>query len=258
VSSRPITACFLNAGQSCTAGERVLVHRSVHDAYVEQLLDAVRREVRLGDPLDPTTTMGPVNNLRTADKTESHIRDAVAGGASLETGGDRRTDLGSSLFFEPTVLDMVTESMAIAREETFGPVVPITTIDDESEALAIVESSGYGLLTSVFTRDMARGLKFAESARAGWVNINEGTNNWESHLPEGRGERGHGPGGPVGGGTCPRCPIGRGTSSSAPASSATAWPGISRASAGRTSSCSRRARSPAPAGRPDTPPTSSS
>ena len=180
-----ITACFLNAGQSCTAGERVLVHRSVHDAYLEQLLDAVRGEVRLGDPLDPTTTMGPVNNLRTADKTEGHIRDAVAGGASLETGGGRRPDLGTALFFEPTVLDQVTESMAIAREETFGPVVPITTIDDESEALAIVEGSGYGLLTSVFTRDLARGLKFAESARAGWVNINEGTNYWESHLPFG-------------------------------------------------------------------------
>ena len=180
-----ITACFLNAGQSCTAGERVLVHRSVHDAYLEHLLEAVRGEVRLGDPLDPTTTMGPLNNVRTADKTESHVRDAVAGGASLETGGERRADLGSPLFVEPTVLDKVTESMAIAREETFGPVVPITTIDDESEALAIVESSGYGLLTSVFTRDLARGLKFAESARAGWVNINEGTNYWESHLPFG-------------------------------------------------------------------------
>jgi len=100
-------------------------------------------------------------------------------------GGDRPPDLGSNLFFEPTVLDQVTESMAIAREETFGPVVPITTIDDESEALAIVEGSGYGLLTSVFTRDLARGLRFAESARAGWVNINEGTNYWESHLPFG-------------------------------------------------------------------------
>ena len=180
-----ITACFLNAGQSCTAGERVLVHRSVHDAYLEQLLDAVRREVRLGDPLDPTTTMGSLNNLRTAEKTERHVMDALANGARLMAGGARPPDLGSTLFFEPTVLDGVTDAMAIAREETFGPVVPITTIDDEAEALAIVEGSGYGLLTSVFTRDLARGLRFAESARAGWVNINEGTNYWESHLPFG-------------------------------------------------------------------------
>jgi acyl-CoA reductase-like NAD-dependent aldehyde dehydrogenase len=180
-----ITACFLNAGQSCTAGERVLVHRSVHEAYVEQLLVAVRREVRLGDPLDPTTTMGPLNNLRTAEKAERHVTDALANGARLMEGGDRPPGFGSNLFFEPTVLDGVTDAMAIAREETFGPVVPITTIDDESEALAIVEGSAYGLLTSVFTADLARGLRFAESARAGWVNINEGTNYWESHLPFG-------------------------------------------------------------------------
>jgi len=180
-----ITACFLNAGQSCTAGERVLVHRAVHDQYVEELLDAVGREVRLGDPLDPSTTMGPVNNDRTADKTAAHLDDALRHGARLVTGGGRRPSLGSDLFVEPAILDDVTEAMAIAREETFGPVVPITAIEGEDEALAVVEGSAYGLLTSVFTRDLARGLRFAESARAGWVNINEGTNYWESHLPFG-------------------------------------------------------------------------
>lgn len=180
-----LTACFLNAGQSCTAGERVLVHRAVHDEFLARVIDAVRTGVRLGDPLDPRTTMGPVNNERTADKTERHVGDAVAGGAHLQLGGRRAPGLGSALYFEPTILDRVTDAMAIAREETFGPVVPITTIDDEAEALAIVEGSGYGLLASVFTQDLGRGLRFAESARAGWVNINEGTNYWESHLPFG-------------------------------------------------------------------------
>jgi acyl-CoA reductase-like NAD-dependent aldehyde dehydrogenase len=180
-----ITACFLNAGQSCTAGERVLVHRAVHDRYLELLVAAVRGEVRLGDPLDPATTMGPANNLRTIEKTEAHIADAVARGARVVAGGHRPTGFGSSLFIEATILDGVTDAMAIAREETFGPVVPITVIDHEDEALAIVEGSAYGLLTSVFTRDLGRGLRFAESARAGWVNINEGTNYWESHLPFG-------------------------------------------------------------------------
>ena len=94
-------------------------------------------------------------------------------------------ELGSPLFFQPTVLDRITESMEIAKEETFGPVVPISAIDGEVEALEVIERSPYGLLTSVFTRDLARGLRFAESARAGWVNINEGTNYWESHLPFG-------------------------------------------------------------------------
>jgi succinate-semialdehyde dehydrogenase/glutarate-semialdehyde dehydrogenase len=180
-----ITACFLNAGQSCTAGERVLVDRSIHDAYVELLVETVRREVRLGNPLDGATTMGPLNNERTAAKTEHHVAEAIERGATLHAGGRRAPHLGSPLFFQPTILDRVTEAMEIAREETFGPVVPITAIDDEAEALAVIDGSPYGLLTAVFTGDLRRGLRFAESARAGWVNINEGTNYWESHLPFG-------------------------------------------------------------------------
>ena len=180
-----LTACFLNAGQSCTAGEQVLVDRRIHDDYVAGLVAAVRREIRLGNPLDGATTMGPLNNERTAEKTERHVRDAEARGAEVVLGGDRAPRHGSPLFFEPTVIDGVTGQMAIAREETFGPVVPITTIDGEGAALEIVNGSSYGLLTAVFTRDLGRGLRFAESARAGWVNVNESTNYWESHLPFG-------------------------------------------------------------------------
>ncbi|HEX2625665.1 MAG TPA: aldehyde dehydrogenase family protein [Candidatus Limnocylindrales bacterium] len=180
-----ITACFLNAGQSCTAGERVLVDRSIHEAYVERLVEAVHEQVRLGDPMAGETTMGPLNNERTAAKTEHHVKEAIERGATLHAGGRRAPEHGSDLFFQPTILDRVTESMEIAREETFGPVVPITAIDGPEEALHLVETSPYGLLTAVFTKDLAMGLKFAESARAGWVNINEGTNYWESHLPFG-------------------------------------------------------------------------
>jgi acyl-CoA reductase-like NAD-dependent aldehyde dehydrogenase len=180
-----ITACFLNAGQSCTAGERVLVDRRIHDEYLELLVETVRREVRLGDPLDGATTMGPLNNERTAAKTEHQVLEAIERGATLHAGGRRVPELGSGLFFQPTILDRVTESMEIAREETFGPVVPITAIEGPDEALEIIDSSPFGLLTAVFTRDLGRGLRFAESARAGWVNINEGTNYWESHLPFG-------------------------------------------------------------------------
>jgi acyl-CoA reductase-like NAD-dependent aldehyde dehydrogenase len=180
-----LTACFLNAGQSCTAGERILVARTVHDEYLARLVDAVRREVRLGDPFDGATTMGPLNNERTAEKTERHVRDAAARGAEVLVGGDRAPRHGSPLFFEPTIVDRVVDGMAIAGEETFGPVVPITAIDGEAEALEVVNGSAYGLLTAVFTRDLRRGLRFAEAARAGWVNVNEGTNYWESHLPFG-------------------------------------------------------------------------
>ena len=129
--------------------------------------------------------MGPLNNEPTAGKTERHVNDAVDRGAVLVSGGGRAPQHGTPLYFEPTVLDDVTDQMEVAREETFGPVVPITTIRDEREAIRIVNESPYGLLSSVFTRDIARGLRFAESVRTGWVNVNEGTNYWESHLPFG-------------------------------------------------------------------------
>jgi acyl-CoA reductase-like NAD-dependent aldehyde dehydrogenase len=180
-----LTACFLNAGQSCTAGERILVHEAVHDAYLEKLRAAIDREIRLGDPFDDQTTMGPLNNAAVADKTEAHVADAVDRGADVLVGGKRAPHLGSELFFEPTVVDGVTDEMAIAREETFGPVVPVSTIRSEEEAASIVNGSPYGLLSAVFTRDLRRGLRYAEAVRTGWVNVNEGTNYWESHLPFG-------------------------------------------------------------------------
>jgi acyl-CoA reductase-like NAD-dependent aldehyde dehydrogenase len=178
-----LTACYLNAGQSCTAGERILVQEAVHDGFVARLAEAVRDRVRLGDPFDEATTMGPLNNQPVAEKTERHVRDALDRGASLVVGG-RRSELGP-LFYEPTVLDGVTEEMEVAREETFGPVAPVTAIASEEEAVRIVDASPYGLLAAVFTRDLGRGLRFAEAVRTGWVNVNEGTNYWESHLPFG-------------------------------------------------------------------------
>jgi len=180
-----LPACYLNAGQSCTAGERILVHRQVHDRFLVALQAAVAAHVRMGDPLDDTTTMGPLNNAANAAKTTHHVADAVAAGATVIAGGEPAPAAGSPLFFRPTILDGVTEDMAIAREETFGPVAPVTAIADLDEALRIVNASSYGLLSAIFTRDLRRGLQFAEAARSGWVNINEGTNYWESHLPFG-------------------------------------------------------------------------
>jgi acyl-CoA reductase-like NAD-dependent aldehyde dehydrogenase len=180
-----LAACFLNAGQSCTAGERILVHEAVKDAYLERLSAAVKQRIRLGDPFDDATTMGPVNNEPTAAKTERHVSEAVERGASVVAGGARAPQHGSDLFFEATVLDGVTNDMEIAREETFGPVVPVTTIRSEQEAIDLVNASEYGLLSAIFTADLARGMRFAEAVRTGWVNVNEGTNYWESHLPFG-------------------------------------------------------------------------
>jgi succinate-semialdehyde dehydrogenase/glutarate-semialdehyde dehydrogenase len=180
-----LTACFLNAGQSCTAGERILVQEDVKDDYLARLSKAIEERIRLGDPFDAATTMGPVNNEPTADKTERHVVEAVGRGATLVVGGRRAPELGSDLFIEATVLDAVSDDMEIAREETFGPVVPVSAIRSEQEAIDLVNGSPYGLLSAIFTTDLGRGLRFAEAVRTGWVNVNEGTNYWESHLPFG-------------------------------------------------------------------------
>lgn len=180
-----LAASFLCAGQSCTAGERFLVHDAVHDDFVAAVEAAVARSVRLGDPFATDTTMGPLNNEPTAQKMDQHVGDAVERGARVVRGGRRASGFPTNLYWEPTVLADVTEEMDVAREETFGPVIPVTRISSDAEALAIANASPYGLLSAVWTRDLARGLRFAEAVDAGWVNVNESTNYWESHLPFG-------------------------------------------------------------------------
>jgi acyl-CoA reductase-like NAD-dependent aldehyde dehydrogenase len=180
-----LEAAFLCAGQSCTAGERFLVEASVRAEFTERVVEATRTRVKLGDPFDPATTMGPLNNEATAAKFDRHLADAVNGGARVCFGGHRAAGFPTNLFAEPTVLDGVTPDMAIEREETFGPVIPIVEVSSAEEALRLTNSSPFGLTTAVFTADLERGLAFAERARAGWVNINASTNLWESHLPFG-------------------------------------------------------------------------
>jgi succinate-semialdehyde dehydrogenase/glutarate-semialdehyde dehydrogenase len=180
-----IAASFLCAGQSCTAGELYLVHESVHDEFVERLRAAIDRSVRLGDPLADDTTMGPLNNEPTAQKMDEHVADAIERGAELVVGGARAAGFPTDLYWQPTVLADVAQDMEVAREETFGPVVPIVRVSSDEEALQIANASPYGLLTAVWTKDLARGLRFAEAVDAGWVNVNESTNYWESHLPFG-------------------------------------------------------------------------
>jgi acyl-CoA reductase-like NAD-dependent aldehyde dehydrogenase len=180
-----LEAAYLCAGQSCTAGERFLVHAAVRAEFTDRVVAATKAEVRLGDPFDPATTMGPLNNEATAEKFDRHIADAVAGGARVCCGGHRASGFPTSLYAEPTVLDGVTPGMAIEREETFGPVVPVVEVESAAQALELTNASPFGLTAAVFTEDLERGLAFAARARAGWVNINASTNLWESHLPFG-------------------------------------------------------------------------
>ena len=127
-----------------------------------------------------------MNNEPTAAKTERHVRDAVDRGAIVLAGGSRAAEHGSDLFFDATVLDGVT---AGDGDRARGDVRPGRAgLDDpirSTRRSRAVNDSPYGLLSAIFTRDLGRGLRFAESVRAGWVNVNEGTNYWESHLPFG-------------------------------------------------------------------------
>jgi acyl-CoA reductase-like NAD-dependent aldehyde dehydrogenase len=180
-----LTACYLCAGQSCTAGERILVQRDVHDQYVERLARAVTERILLGDPFDDATTMGPLNNEPVAQKMDEHVEDAVARGADLVSGGGRAGGFRTDLFWQPTVLAHVPSDARVAVEETFGPIAPVVAIESLDHAITLTNSSPYGLLAAIFTADLNAGLEFADRVRTGWVNINESSNYWEAHLPFG-------------------------------------------------------------------------
>ncbi|MDE3134494.1 MAG: aldehyde dehydrogenase, partial [Acidobacteriota bacterium] len=180
-----VVGCFLCAGQSCTAGERLLVHEAVREEFVALLAARVAAGVQLGDPLARDTVLGPLNNEGVAAKMDGHVADAVARGASVVAGGQRAAGFPTPLYWPATILDGVPADALAAVEETFGPIAPVVTISGLEEAIALTNASPYGLLAAIFTADLAAGLRFADEARTGLVNINETTNYWENHLPFG-------------------------------------------------------------------------
>jgi acyl-CoA reductase-like NAD-dependent aldehyde dehydrogenase len=178
------TACFLCAGQSCTAGERILVHEAVKTELVDRLREQAVRAA-LGDPLDADTVMGPLNNEPVAHKMDQHVEDAVNRGAEVIAGGSRAEGFPTDLYWPATVLDGVPADALAVTEETFGPIAPVVAISSLDEAIRLTNESPYGLLAAIFTRDLYKGLRFADEVRGGLVNINETTNYWENHLPFG-------------------------------------------------------------------------
>lgn len=171
--------CFYQAGQVCTSGERVLVHEAIHDEFVARVA-AAAKEIKVGDPFDESTQMGPLSDQRILDKVHEHVEDARAAGATIEAGGQFE-----GLLYQPTVISGVTTDMRIAREETFGPVVPIIKISSAEEALAIANDSEYGLSMAVFTSSLRTAYEMGEGLQAGAVNVNDGTNSWEHSSPFG-------------------------------------------------------------------------
>ncbi|MFC4246030.1 aldehyde dehydrogenase family protein [Natribaculum luteum] len=168
-----------NAGQVCCGTERVIATEDVHDELVDAVVEKTE-QLALGDPFEEGTDVGPMVSERIQAKAVEHVDDAVDRGATLETGGD--TD---GLFYEPAVVDDVSEEMAIAREETFGPVTPIIRAESYDEAIEIANRSRYGLQAAVFTDSLERAHDATNRLKAGGVFVNETNNYWERLLPFG-------------------------------------------------------------------------
>ncbi|MEU0128543.1 succinic semialdehyde dehydrogenase [Streptomyces sp. NPDC006289] len=167
-----VRACFSSAGQLCISIERLYVHESVADDFVQRFA-ARTKAMRLGNSLAYGADMGSLVGERQLETVSRHVAEAVEKGATLVAGGVARPDIGP-LFYEPTILDGVESPMAVCGEETFGPVVSIYRFGDDDEAVALANATPYGLNSSVWTRSSGRGHRVAARLRTGTVNINEG------------------------------------------------------------------------------------
>ncbi|MEY5099384.1 MAG: hypothetical protein RJA36_2103 [Pseudomonadota bacterium] len=168
-----ISGIFAATGQTCMAGSRLLVERSIHDEFVAKLV-AFARTARLGDPLDSQTNVGPVSTPPQLDKVLQYIDIARNEGATCVLGGERsrRPGCEKGLFVEPTIFTGVHNRMRIAQEEVFGPLLVVIPFDTEDEAVAIANDTAYGLAAGVWTRDLERAMTMPKRLQAGtvWVN----------------------------------------------------------------------------------------
>lgn len=172
-SNGVIAGIFAATGQTCIAGSRLLVHRSIHDELVERVAERART-IRMGDPLDQETEMGPVAFGDQMDKILSYCDIARSEGAAVTLGGQRpdAAELADGYFVEPTILTGVSPDMRVAREEIFGPVLAVIPFDDEADAIRLANDTEYGLGAGVWTRDIQRAHRVAHAVRAGSVWIN--------------------------------------------------------------------------------------
>ena len=168
-----VAGIFAASGQTCVAGSRLLVERSIHDDFVGRLADFVKAP-RFGHPSDPQTQIAPISTRPQMEKIERYVEIAKGEGATLVRGGCRARVEGwpNGLFYEPTIFTGVDNKMRIAQEEVFGPVLSVIPFDDEEQAVEIANDIAFGLAAGIWTQSMPRALRMAERVRAGtvWVN----------------------------------------------------------------------------------------
>ncbi len=178
-----INAIFYGKGELCSAGSRLLVEASVHDALMEKVV-ARAQKMSPADPLDPKTRLGSLVSEKQRDVVARYVESGKREGAKLVAGGNRASVAGKGAFFEATVFDGVTPEMTIAREEIFGPVLSTLTFRDEADAVAVGNSTIYGLAAAVWSKDIKKALRTARSLQAGTVWINA-YNLYDPALPFG-------------------------------------------------------------------------
>jgi succinate-semialdehyde dehydrogenase/glutarate-semialdehyde dehydrogenase len=165
-------ACkFRNSGQTCVCTNRIYVQSGVYDEFAKKFTAAVSA-LKVGNGMEDGTQMGPLIEPAALDKAEEHVKDALAKGASILTGGERH-QLGG-LFFQPTVLSACNMDMQIAREETFGPVAPLFRFETEEEVIALANDSDVGLAGYFYARDLGRVFRVAEALEVGLLGVNDG------------------------------------------------------------------------------------
>ena len=166
-----VSGIFAATGQSCVAGSRLLVHENVHKQLMEILVAKAQR-IKIGDPQDLDTEMGPLATMRQLTHVQDVVDRSVAQGAKLITGGKSPAGFASGFYYEPTILDCEKSVVACVQEEIFGPVLSVLKFRDDAQALAMANDSEYGLASGVFTKDIGRAHRFVRSLRAGivWVN----------------------------------------------------------------------------------------
>jgi aldehyde dehydrogenase (NAD+) len=167
-----IWGCFMNAGQICYATTRALVPENLYDAFVEKITAKVKR-IKVGDPMDPQTTMGPLVSQERRARVERYIAEGAREGARLACGGGRPEGLAKGFFVRPAVFADVDNRMKIAQEEIFGPVLCVIRYKGDEEAVRIANDSPYGLLGAVWSRNIERAIAVGEQLRVGNVWVNE-------------------------------------------------------------------------------------